>query len=195
MKKTYKINYKIKVAMWVNRNYNRRRKRMNKQELEEYEMLGEKLICIPSGLKRKDGTDVMSLTLRKWVEEEKTEENNTYVEYEDTIEYEIKDCYLIKEDEEKYIYENKPEEENDKKGEKETKPQSKSVTNSEHDKLFKSLFSNVEETAEFLNKELNLVYKFKANNMQQYNKEYITNMFEKIESDIVYKVEEKNCMY
>ena len=161
---------------------------MNKQELEEYEMLGEKLICIPSGLKRKDGTDVMSLTLRKWVEEEKTEENNTYVEYE------IKDCYLIKEDEEKYIYENKPEE-NDKKGEKETKPQSKSVTNSEHDKLFKSLFSNVEETAEFLNKELNLVYKFKANNMQQYNKEYITNMFEKIESDIVYKVEEKNCMY
>ena len=71
MKKTYKINYKIKVAMWVNRNYNRRRKRMNKQELEEYEMLGEKLICIPSGLKRKDGTDVMSLTLRKWVEEEK----------------------------------------------------------------------------------------------------------------------------
>lgn len=164
---------------------------MNKQELEEYEMLGEKLICIPSGLKRKDGTDVMSLTLRKWVEEEKTEENNTYVEYEDTIEYEIKDCYLIKEDEEKYIYENKPEEENDKKGEKETKLQSKSVTNSEHDKLFKSLFSNVEETAEFLNKELNLVYKFKANNMQQYNKEYITNMFEKIESDIVYKVEEK----
>lgn len=53
MKKTYKINYKIKVAMWVNRNYNRRRKRMNKQELEEYEMLGEKLICIPSGLKEK----------------------------------------------------------------------------------------------------------------------------------------------
>lgn len=167
---------------------------MNKQELEEYEMLGEKLICIPSGLKRKDGTDVMSLTLRKWVEEEKTEENNTYVEYEDTIEYEIKDCYLIKEDEEKYIYENKPEEENDKKGEKETKLQSKSVTNSEHDKLFKSLFSNVEETAEFLNKELNLVYKFKANNMQQYNKEYITNMFEKIESDIVYKVEEKKTV-
>ena len=42
---------------------------MNEQELEEYKKLGEKLICVPSGLKRKDGTDIMSWSLREWFEE------------------------------------------------------------------------------------------------------------------------------
>ena len=39
---------------------------MNEEELEEYKKLAEKLICIPSGLKRKDGTDIMSWALREW---------------------------------------------------------------------------------------------------------------------------------
>ena len=35
-------------------------------------------------------------------------------------------------------------------------------------------------------------YKIKSEKMELYNKEYITTMFEKMESDIVYKISEKN---
>ena len=75
---------------------------MNKKEQEEYKKLGEKLICVPSGLKRKDGTDIMSWSLREWFEE-RPEENDTYVEYENTIEEETQDYYLVKEDEEQFF--------------------------------------------------------------------------------------------
>ena len=49
---------------------------MNKKEQEEYKKLGEKLICVPSGLKRKDGTDIMSWSLREWFEERLEEKIN-----------------------------------------------------------------------------------------------------------------------
>ena len=145
---------------------------MNEQELEEYKKLGEKLICVPSGLKRKDGTDIMSWSLREWFEE-KTEENDTYVEYENTIE-ETQDYYLIKEDEEQY------------------NPKSNSITNSEHDKLFKKLLENKEQTAKFLDMVLGSGKDITAKNLELYNKEFITDKFEKNETDIVYKVTNLN---
>lgn len=142
---------------------------MNKKEQEEYKKLGEKLICVPSGLKRKDGTDIMSWSLREWFEE-RPEENDTYVEYENTIEEETQDYYLIKEDEEQY------------------NPKSNSITNSEHDKLFKKILENREQTAKFLDIVLGSDKDITAKNLELYNKEFITDKFEKNETDIVYKV-------
>ena len=146
---------------------------MNKKELEEYKKLGEKLICVPSGLKRKDGTDIMSWSLREWFEE-RPEENDTYVEYENTIEEETQDYYLIKEDEEQY------------------NPKSNSITNSEHDKLFKKILENREQTAKFLDMVLGSGKDITAKNLELYNKEFITDKFEKNETDIVYKVTNLN---
>ena len=146
---------------------------MNKKEQEEYKKLGEKLICVPSGLKRKDGTDIMSWSLREWFEE-RPEENDTYVEYENTIEEETQDYYLIKEDEEQY------------------NPKSNSITNSEHDKLFKKLLENREQTAKFLDMVLGSGKDITAKNLELYNKEFITDKFEKNETDIVYKLTKLN---
>ena len=146
---------------------------MNKKELEEYKKLGEKLICVPSGLKRKDGTDIMSWSLREWFEE-RPEENDTYVEYENTIEEETQDYYLIKEDEEQY------------------NPKSNSITNSEHDKLFKKILENREQTAKFLDMVLGSGKDITAKNLELYNKEFVTDKFEKNETDIVYKVTNLN---
>ena len=146
---------------------------MNKKELEEYKKLGEKLICVPSGLKRKDGTDIMSWSLREWFEE-RPEEKDTYVEYENTIEEETQDYYLIKEDEEQY------------------NPKSNSITNSEHDKLFKKILENREQTAKFLDMVLGSGKDITAKNLELYNKEFITDKFEKNETDIVYKVTNLN---
>ena len=145
---------------------------MNKKELEEYKKLGEKLICVPSGLKRKDGTDIMSWSLREWFEE-RPEENDTYVEYENTIE-ETQNKFIVKEDEEQY------------------NPKSNSITNSEHDKLFKKLLENREQTAKFLDMVLCSGKDITAKNLELYNKEFITDKFEKNETDIVYKVTNLN---
>ena len=145
---------------------------MNEEELEEYKKLAEKLICIPSGLKRKDGTDIMSWSLREWFEGN-LEENDTYVEYKDTIE-ETQDYCLVKEDEEQY------------------KPKSNSITNSEHDKLFKKLLENREQTAKFLDMVLGSGKDITAQNLELYNKEFVTDKFEKNETDIVYKVSNLN---
>ena len=146
---------------------------MNEQELEEYKKLGEKLICVPSGLKRKDGTDIMSWSLREWFEE-RPAENDIYVEYENTTEEKTQDYYLIKEDEEQY------------------NPKSNSITNSEHDKLFKKILENREQTAEFLDMVLGSGKDITAKNLELYNKEFITDKFEKNETDIVYKVTNLN---
>ena len=146
---------------------------MNKKELEEYKKLGEKLICVTSGLKRKDGTDIMSWSLREWFEE-RPAENDIYVEYENTTEEKTQDYYLIKEDEEQY------------------NPKSNSITNSEHDKLFKKLLENKEQTAKFLDMVLGSGKDITAKNLELYNKEFITDKFEKNETDIVYKVTNLN---
>ena len=146
---------------------------MNKKELEEYKKLGEKLICVPSGLKRKDGTDIMSWSLREWFEE-RPAENDIYVEYVNTTEEKTQDYYLIKEDEEQY------------------NPKSNSITNSEHDKLFKKILENREQTAEFLDMVLGSGKDITAKNLELYNKEFITDKFEKNETDIVYKVTNLN---
>ena len=67
-----------------------------------------------------------------------------------------------------------------------------STTNSKHDKLFKIILSNKQEAAKFMNKVLKINYKIMAEKLELYNKEYITTKFEKMESDIVYKIAEKN---
>ena len=130
---------------------------MNKKEIEEYKKLSEQLICVPSGFKRKDGTEIMSWSLREWFEDEKIENNNNIVK-EDSAEYQI----------------------------------SSSITNSKHDKLFKKLLSNEEEASGIINLALGWKNEITPNMLEMYNKEYITDKFEKEETDIAYKIAEKN---
>ena len=63
--------------------------------------------------------------------------------------------------------------------------------NSKHDKLFKLILSDKQEAAMFMNMVLNLKYIIKADKLELYNKEFITSKFEKLESDVIYKLEDK----
>lgn len=110
---------------------------------------------IPSGLKKKDGTDIMCLSYEYCLR---------YPE-----EFLHKTNLRVKEDGEKY------------------------QTHKKHDKLFKDLFSNKEEATKFINKYLKLNIPIKPSEIEIYNNEFITNLYETRESDIVYKM--KNINY
>ena len=162
-----------------------------RKDTEKYKKLSDELVCIPSGLVREDGTEIMAWTLKSLVEGTQ-EENYNYLtkEYEELKE---QDVLMICEDSEEYIY--NPQEhakENNQNSKKGKNPQNDSTTNSKHDKLFKIILSNKQEAAKFLNEVLKINYKIMADKLELYNKEYITTKFEKMESDIVYKIAEKN---
>ena len=67
-----------------------------------------------------------------------------------------------------------------------------STTNSKHDKLFKIILSNKQEAVGFIKKVLNSKKDINIENIELYNKEYITEKFEKRETDLTYKIAEKN---
>ena len=139
---------------------------MNKKDIEEYKTQTNELVCVPSGLISEDGTDIMSWTLKEFLSDEELKDKEIYTLNE------IEHIFCIKEDDEEYY--------------------TNSNYNSKHDKLFKLILSDKIEAAKFMNKVLKMEYKIKAEKMELYNKEYITTMFEKMESDIVYKIAEKN---
>ena len=61
----------------------------------------------------------------------------------------------------------------------------------EHDKIFKSLFSNKKEVAKFINKQLKIngtESMLKARQLEKCNTEFITRKMAKLESDIIYKI-------
>ena len=67
-----------------------------------------------------------------------------------------------------------------------------------HDKLFKKVLDNKKEIVYFLNKELNLENTPNAlqeKDIEKYNREFITGNFYKLESDIVYKIKDKNIFF
>ena len=165
-----------------------------KKDIEENKKLKDELICVPSGYVRKDGTEIMAWTLKSLVD--RTQENYEYIikEYEE----EIQDLYsteenknLLKEDEEQYTYDTQEHTE-DKINQTEQSLQDSSTTNSKHDKLFKVILSNKEEAVGFIKKVLNSKEDITTKNIELYNKEYITEKFEKRETDITYKIAEKN---
>ena len=168
-----------------------------KVAVEKYKKLSDELVCIPSGFIREDGTEIMAWTLKSLVKGTQEENYNyltkEYEELKDLYSLKEQDVLMICEDSEEYIY--NPQEqakENNQNSKKGKNPQNDSTTNSKHDKLFKIILSNKQEAAKFMNKVLKINYKIMAEKLELYNKEYITTKFEKMESDIVYKIAEKN---
>ena len=65
----------------------------------------------------------------------------------------------------------------------------------EHDKIFKAIFDNKKEVAQFINKALKLENEIKEEQLEKYNSSYITRNFQSQEADIVYKIKEKNVFF
>ena len=65
----------------------------------------------------------------------------------------------------------------------------------EHDKLFKDLLSDKEETRKFINKFLKLPETLKQNELELYNSSYITSEYKSKEADIVYKKKNEDIFF
>ena len=142
-----------------------------KKDLKKFPIIRDELVCVPSGLISEKGTDIMSWTLKESLEDEDLDNIKIFDEM-NYASYKIKDTFCIKEDGEEYY--------------------TNSNYNSKHDKLFKVIFNDRSEAAKFINNVLKIKYKIEPEKLEFYNKEFVTTMFEKIESDIVYKIAEKN---
>ena len=133
---------------------------------------------IPSGLKKKDGTDIMCLNYEYCLA------HSEEFDYFERMRKKEKDLNKeIKEDQEKYILSDITDED------------LKNDINNKHDKLFKDLFSHKDEVAKFLNKYLKLEVTLTGNQLEEYRTEYVTSLYEKRETDIVYKLKDKNIFF
>lgn len=65
----------------------------------------------------------------------------------------------------------------------------------EHDKLFKDLLSDSEETRKFINKFLKLEEPIKENELELYNSSYITTEYKSKEADVVYKKKNEDIYF
>lgn len=66
------------------------------------------------------------------------------------------------------------------------------IIDKEHDKIFKTIFEDKGEAANFINEALNLKNKITKNQLEKYNSSYITITFQGKEADIVYKIKGRN---
>ena len=96
-----------------------------------------------------------------------------YLKYDNILNKNNK--YILMEDEEKYSF-----------NKKETK-----YINNKHDKTFRKILDNKKELIIFLNKILKLKNKIKENEVEKYNSSFISIDFRNQESDIVYKIKNK----
>jgi len=69
------------------------------------------------------------------------------------------------------------------------------IVNNEHDKLFKDLLSDNEETRKFINKFLKLEEPIKENELELYNSSYITTEYKSKEADVVYKKKNQDIYF
>lgn len=70
--------------------------------------------------------------------------------------------------------------------------------NNPHDKIFKEVLDNKKEVVKFLNEMLKLKgtkYILQEKDVEKYNREFITENFHKIESDVVYKKNDQNIFF
>lgn len=145
---------------------------------------------IPSGLKRKDGTDIMCLNYEyclahpqefNYIEQKRKEKHYKKLNYKTDIV--SKKNSKIKEEQNKYFIDNLSD------------IDLKNDINNKHDKLFKDLFSKKDEVAKFLNKYLGLEITIKGDELEEYKTEFVTSLYEKRETDIVYKLKDKNIFF
>ena len=164
-----------------------------KVDIEKYQELINELVCVPSGFIREDGTEIMAWTLKSLIEgtqEYLTKDNEQ--ELEDLYSTKEQYVFMIKEDDEQDTYTMQEHVTEEKINQTENNLQSGSTTNSKHDKLFKIILSNKQEAVGFIKKVLNSKKDINIENIELYNKEYITEKFEKRETDLTYKIAEKN---
>ena len=164
-----------------------------KVDIEKYQESINELVCVPSGFIREDGTEIMAWTLKSLIEgtqEYLTKDNEQ--ELEDLYSTKEQYVFMVKEDEELDDYTLQERIMKERNNQTESNLQSGSTTNSRHDKLFKIILSNKEEAVGFIKKVLNSKEDITTKNIELYNKEYITEKFEKRETDITYKIAEKN---
>ena len=164
-----------------------------KIDIEKYQELINELVCVPSGFIREDGTEIMAWTLKSLIEgtqEYLTKDNEQ--ELEDLYSTKEQYVFMVKEDEELDDYTLQERIMKERNNQTESNLQSGSTTNSRHDKLLKIILSNKEEAVGFIKKVLNSKEDITTKNIELYNKEYITEKFEKRETDITYKIAEKN---
>lgn len=130
---------------------------------------------VGTGIFTKNGKELMNLSYEYYLvyKEQYKKIFEKYLEHKENIigENKLEQCNKMCEKYEKYQVDNK------------------------HDKLFKDLFSNKQETAKFISKYLNLKVKIDENEIEPYKTEYITSKYEKKEADIVYKIKEKNIFF
>ena len=67
--------------------------------------------------------------------------------------------------------------------------------NNTHDKLFRDLFADEEEVAKLLNKFFKFRKEVKSSELEKYNSSFITQSYKNQESDIVYKLKERNIFF
>ena len=161
--------------------------------MKKYKKPRDELVCVPSGFVREDGTEIMAWTLKSLVE-------GTQADLTKDNEQELEDLYstkeqfefMLKEDEELDTYTTQEHKTEEKNNQTENNLQSGSMTNSKHDKLFKIILSNKQEAVGFIKMVMKPKEDITTKNIELYNKEYITEKFEKRETDITYKIAEKN---
>ena len=135
----------------------------------------EEKMLVPSGLKTVDGKDIMCYTGAFYLKNEE-KIKRIIKKCEEILDAESEDIkkiqrnITIKEDSEKYNLD--------------------IHINKKHDKLFKELLSDKKEAVKFINNYLNLC--LVESDIEKYEKEFRTNGFYNIETDIVYKLKEKN---
>ena len=164
-----------------------------RKDIEKYKKLSDELVCVPSGFVREDGTEIMAWTLKSLVEgtqADLTKDNEQ--ELEDLYSTKEQFVFMVKEDEELDAYTTQEHIMEENNNQTESNSQSGSTTNSKHDKLFKIILSDKQEAVGFIKKVLNSKEDITTKNIELYNKEYITEKFEKRETDITYKIAEKN---
>lgn len=71
----------------------------------------------------------------------------------------------------------------------------KQKVNQPHDKLFKIVLNEKREAVALINRVLNLPKRLENEDIERYTTEHINNMFEKTESDIVYKIKNKDVFF
>lgn len=82
--------------------------------------------------------------------------------------------------------------------EKEKKLEPKKKVNQIHDKTYKTILANKKEVVNLINSTLNLLnekYQIKENEIEKYNSSFITKSFKNRESDVIYRMKEKEIFF
>lgn len=132
---------------------------------------------VPSGLKTKDGEDIMCYT------------GAFYLKNKEKIERMVKKGEEILRDENKFSEKQQKDNKNIVKEENE-KYKTNAQINKKHDKLFKEILSDKKEAVNFINHYLNL--NLLEDDIEKYEKEFRTEELYNIEADVVYKIKNKN---